>query len=148
MTVSTSQGMCFLCLPLCAPHMTGRSSDPWKLRGIAPITAAGRWNSGLRAPLCLFTSPTLPGEQETHPRLLANSEVGVGGGIGGRREAWMLQGGWCNLIGGHSCINRGIEEFLSAWWNWLCMNGPSFPPKMDHFPHVLLDMTTSPAIWV
>ena len=66
----------------------------------------------------------------------------------GWEEAWVLREGWCNLIGGHSCINRGIEEFLSAWWNWLCMNGPSFPPEMGHFPHVSMNMTTSPAIWV
>lgn len=78
MTVSTSLGMCLLCLPLRAPHMIGPSSDPWKHRGFAPITATGRWNSGLRAPSCLLTSPNLPGEWETHLRLLAHSDE-VGG---------------------------------------------------------------------
>lgn len=138
--------MCLPYLPLRTPHMTGPSFDPWKHCGFAPITAVGRWNSGLRAPSCLFTSPNVPGERETHLRLLAQRRLWVcvigGLRISGRKE----QKGWCNLIGGHSCINRGIQEFLSAWWNWLCMNGPSFPPEMGHFPHVSMNMTTSPAI--
>lgn len=78
MTVSTSLGMCLLCLPLRAPLMTGPSSDPRKHRGFAPITAAGSRNSGLRAPSCVFTSPVLPTEWETHLRVLAHSEE-VGG---------------------------------------------------------------------
>lgn len=84
MTVSTSLGTCLLCLPLRAPRMTGPSSDPWKHRGFAPITAADRWNSGLRAPTCLFTSPILPGEWETYLGLLAHSQQagGMGGGVG------------------------------------------------------------------
>lgn len=58
------------------------------------------------------------------------------------------EGGWCNLIGRHSCINSGIVEFLPVPWIWLCKNGPSSPPKMGHFPHVSLDMTTNPATQV
>ena len=112
--------------------MTDPSTDPWKLFGTTPITAAGRWNSGLRAPSCIFTSPILPGEPDTHLRLLAHAH---GAGLDqheGQKEVRCCKR-LGNLIGGHSCINRGIEEFLSAWWNWLCMNGPSLPPQNGPF---------------
>lgn len=81
MTVSTSLGTCLLCLPLRAPRMTGPSSDPWKHRGFAPITAAGRWNSGLRAPSCLFTSPILPGEWEKPSEAPGTFRGGLGVGV-------------------------------------------------------------------
>lgn len=91
MTVSTSLGMCFFCSPSRTPHMTGPSYDPWKHRGFAPITAAGRWNCGLRALSCLFSSPALPGEWETHLRLLAHSEEAIG--VRGRGRCRVLQKG-------------------------------------------------------
>ena len=80
MTVSTSPGRWLLCLPLRAPHMTGPlRSDPWKHRGVAPITAAGRCDAGLRGPLITFS--ILPCEWETHLRLLALSHESGGVGV-------------------------------------------------------------------
>lgn len=57
MTVSSSLGICPPNLPLCTPHMTGPSYDPWKHCGFAPITSVGRCNSGLHAPSCLYLLP-------------------------------------------------------------------------------------------
>lgn len=58
--------------------------------------------------VCLSLAP-----RETHLRLLSYSAEVRGNKQKGQKEARLLQAGWCNLIGGHSCINMGIEEFLS-----------------------------------
>lgn len=80
----------------------------------------------------------------------------------GQMDGWrrmQQEGGWgvqegfffregCNLIGGHSCVNRGIEEFCVGLMELTLHECPppfSPPPKMGHFPHVSENMTTSPA---
>lgn len=76
-----------------------------------------------------------------------------GGCRRGRGLARVAQGGLFfffregrNLIGGHSCINRGIEEFCVGLMELTLHEWPPLPlpPKMGHFPHVSENMTTSP----
>lgn len=133
MTVSTSSlGTCLLCVLLHAPHMTGPSSDPWKHCGLPQLLLRVGKTLGYMHP---HVSLPLPFSQMSGRPIRGSWHIQrrLGDQQRGQNEVWVLQEGWCNLIGGHSCINRGIEEFLSAWWNWLCMNGPSSPPKWAIF---------------
>lgn len=76
-----------------------------------------------------------------------------GGCRQGRGLAWVAQGGFFfsffregrNLIEGHSCINRGIEEFCVGLMELTLHEWPplSLPPEMGHFPHVSKNVTTS-----
>lgn len=172
MTVSAPLGTRLPCLPLRSPSHDRVPSSPHlpathgTVVALPQLPAAGRWISGSGGPSHVpFTSRRLPSVRGSQGGggwgavsgslarggCAAAKWMGGGGcsreGEGGARRIFFLFRKGCNLIGGHSCVNRGIEEFCVGLMELTLHEWPPSPPpsEMGHFPHVSENMTTSPA---
>lgn len=177
MTVSAPLGTRLPCLPLRSPSHDRVPSSPASQRPAAPSWLCPNYrrrvggSQGHAAPLMSLLPLALSlacegarvgrgggkgkhlGLPGTPPRWLCVGQMdgwrqdAAGRGSRGQEGFFFLFREGCNLIGGHSCVNRGIEEFCVGLMELTLHEWPpsSSSPEMGHFPHVSENMTTSPA---